>query len=592
LKFLRLIALLFPGTVLPAAHAGSAGEIHWFFIFMSLIGGLALFLYGIGKMSDGLKKVAGAGMRNILSTFTRNRLNALAIGAFVTTIMQSSSATTVMLVSFVQAELMGFASSIGVILGANIGATVTAQLIAFKLTDYALAMIAIGFFITIISRDKRQRSIGESILGFGLLFFGMKLMSDAMEPLRSFQPFLDLLGRLENPFLGLLAGATFTALIQSSGALTGIAIVLAQQGVLTLEAGIPLILGANIGTCVTAGLASLGASREAKRVAMAHVAFNISGALIFIFVVPQLADFIRSISPKSALSGAAALAAETPRQIANAHTVFNVTVALVFLPLTHALAALILKLYPERPIEQGIAPTTKYINDVALKTPALALDLARNEVARMSRLLSKMLKSVIRPFFDPQATRDERKPELTLLEGLEMRDGKVDYLERRLSDFLLRLSRSELTEAQASETFTLVSIVDHLESIGDIIMRNMVPLIDKKREESTEFTPEGREELRAYHEKVMKQLSRLNEIFQEQNTSSALTIMRKREKYDDLEAQFRKAHLSRLFDEQELTLRTHEIHLELLDSLRLINTYVGDIAKYMAELNVTGKEAA
>jgi len=218
-------------------------------------------------MSDGLKKSAGNKMRAILAALTQNRVIAFIVGAFVTMVIQSSSATTVMLVSFVQAELMGFAQAMGVILGADIGTTITAQLIAFKLTDYALVMIIIGFIVRMLGKTDYVKHMGDALLGFGILFFGMKLMSDAMKPLRTYPEFIDLMKGLENPLAGLLIGTAFTALIQSSSAFTGIVIVLSQQQLITLETGIPLIFGANIGTCITAGFASIGMSRDAKRVA-------------------------------------------------------------------------------------------------------------------------------------------------------------------------------------------------------------------------------------------------------------------------------------------------------------------------------------
>jgi phosphate:Na+ symporter len=215
------------------------------------------------KMSEGMKKSAGGGMRRILAALTNNRIIGLMVGAFVTMVIQSSSATTVMLVSFVQAQLLIFSQTLSVILGANIGPTVTAQLIAFKLTDYAFLMIIVGFSLTVFSKKDSYKYLGESLLGFGILFLGMKVMSDSMKPLRDYGPFIDLMKDLENPVYGLLIGAIFTALIQSSSAFTGIVIVLAQQGLISLEAGIPMLLGANIGTCVTAGIASIGTSRDA-----------------------------------------------------------------------------------------------------------------------------------------------------------------------------------------------------------------------------------------------------------------------------------------------------------------------------------------
>ena len=256
----------------PCLYAAESGTqpISWFFLCASMFGGLALFLYGMEKMSTGLKRTAGNRMRSILAALTRNRVIAMFVGAFITMVIQSSSATTVMLVSFVQAGLMTFVQSMGVILGADIGTTVTAQLIAFKLTDYALLMIGIGFSLHMFGKRGMTKNVGDVILGFGILFFGMKLMSDAMKPLRTYAVFIDTMREMENPFFGILIGALFTSLVQSSSATTGVVIVLAQQGLLTLEAGIPLVFGANIGTCITAGLASIGTSREAKRVAMAH----------------------------------------------------------------------------------------------------------------------------------------------------------------------------------------------------------------------------------------------------------------------------------------------------------------------------------
>jgi len=304
------------------------------FMLFGLAGGLGLFLFGMDMMSSSLQRSAGGRMRSILGTLTSNRILGATVGAFVTMVIQSSSATTVMLVSFVQAQLMSFSQTLGVILGADIGTTITAQLIAFKLTDYALLMIAIGFGLKYMGRRQTIRNTGDVLLGFGMLFYGMAVMSKAMYPLRTYQPFLEMLSGLENPFIGILVGTIFTALIQSSSAFTGIIIVLAQQGFLTLDAGIPLIFGANIGTCITAALASMNSGREAKRVALAHTLFKVAGVLLMITWIPVFADFVRSISPGGAIyhGDTVRLAQFIPRQVANAHTIFNVSLGLFFLP--------------------------------------------------------------------------------------------------------------------------------------------------------------------------------------------------------------------------------------------------------------------
>jgi phosphate:Na+ symporter len=566
-------------------------EISWGFMIIGLFGGLALFLYGMEKMSEGMKKAAGNKMRSILAALTNNRVIGFMVGAFVTMVIQSSSATTVMLVSFVQADLMSFAQSLGVILGADIGTTITAQLIAFKLTDYALLMIAVGFGLRMLGESDNLKSTGDILLGFGLLFFGMKLMGDAMKPLRTYPAFIDLMKGLENPILGLLIGAVFTALIQSSSAFTGIVIVLAQQSLLTLEAGIPLVFGANIGTCITAGLSSIGTSREAKRVAMAHVLFKVGGVLLFIFWIPTFASFIHSIAEK--------FGSNTARQIANAHTIFNISLGLIFLPFTVIFARLLLKILPKEKTVKGVLPATWHLDEGLIETPEFAINLARSEISRMAKLLGRMLRAIIIPFMsDPTLinrdvkhkeeanlfikeipTQDEIFPELTLMEGIDMREEKIDFLDEKIVDFLIKVARQELSDEQAAEVYGMISITNDLESIGDIIHRNMLPLIDKKKGLNFDFSLEGKEELMIYHVKVCKQINRLKEAFLEHNIETAQKIMEKEGKYLNLESQYRLKHLHRLHQKRKESLETHEIHMELMDIFKQINVYTANIAK-------------
>jgi len=493
MKIFRFILVLsLASNQVFAASTSTNGSISWWALIMTLFGGLALFLYGMEKMSSGMKKAAGDKMRSILSALTNNRYMGLMVGAFVTMVIQSSSATTVMLVSFVQAGLMTFVQSLGVILGADIGTTVTAQLVAFKLTDYALLMIAIGFGLMMFGRNENQKNIGESVLGFGILFYGMKLMSDAMYPLRTYDPFITTLAHLENPLLGLLVGAAFTALIQSSSAFTGIVIVLAQQGLLTLDAGIPLIMGANIGTCITAGLASIGASREAKRVAMAHVMFKIVGVMLFIFWIPWFADIIRAISPASTETGMANLSAVVPRQIANAHTIFNVGLALAFIPFTSFFARLIMKIYPDVEDEKDLTIATWHLDESAVETPALALDLARSEIARMAKITGRMMDGFIHPFLEDDPGADKVHPQLTIMEGIEIREKKLDFLEKKIKKYLLQIGQEELSDTQIAEVFGMITISSQMESIGDVMERNLRPLVTKKRALQLDFSEEGK----------------------------------------------------------------------------------------------------
>ena len=564
---------------------GNTTSISWFFVLMGLIGGLVLFLYGMEKMSEGLKKSAGKGMRNILSALTNNRIIGLAVGAFVTMVIQSSSATTVMLVSFAQAQLLTFGQTLSVILGANIGTTVTAQLIAFKLTDYAFLMIIIGFALTVFSKKDSYKYLGESLLGFGILFLGMKVMSDSMRPLRDYEPFIEVMRDLENPVYGLIIGAIFTALIQSSSAFTGIVIVLAQQGLITLDAGIPLLLGANIGTCVTAGLASIGTSREAKRVALVHVIFNTAGAIIFLFWIPYFADFVRWGSPVSDATGIQKLAAETPRQIANAHTFFNVSVAFIFLPFTTLLSKLVIKILPVHESEKAIEVVTWHLEEKAISTPAIAIDLSHAEVGRMAKILRRMLRAIMQPLFSNDEGMDSVHKQLTIIDGIEMREDKIDFLQKKITKYLLKIGSQELTEEQSKEVFNMISIVRDLEAIGDIIHRDMFPLIAKKRALKIDFSKEGQEEIMLYHSKIYKQLERLEETFSENKFKKAKKIVSKEIKYADMEAEFKIKHLERLKEARKESIATHEIHMEIMDNLKQISVYVTEIARSIVNVD-------
>ena len=572
IKTVILVAAVIVSTThLVFAGEAPAGEISWGMLIIGLLGGLALFIYGMERMSEGMQKMAGNRMRSILAALTHNQIMGLTVGAFITMIIQSSSATTVMLVSFVQAGLMSFTQSLGVILGGGIGATVTGQLIAFKLTDYALLMIFIGAVIRMFAKQERMRNVGEIILGFGILFYGMKLMSDTMKPLRDYPAFIDALRNLENPLLGLLVGILLTALIQSSGAFIGILIVLAQHHLITLEAGIPLVLGSNIGTCVTAGLASIGTSREAKRVALAHVVFKIVGVLLFIFWVPAFAGLIRTIG--------AGLSSGTARDIANAHTIFNISIGLLFLPVTTLFNRLIIAILPDKPVAPCYKLATRHIDDRQIFNPSVAIELARAEISRVARILGEMQRAIIVPFFSDENRRDEIFPELSLLEGIEIREKKINYLQEEIKTYLLKVGQQPLSEKQSDEIYGMISIVKDMESLGDLIHRNMVPLIPKKHALETDFSDEGREELMIYHEKVCKQLHLMKEAFAERNPDKAREIMLQERKYLDLESQYRIRHLQRLLCERCESLETHELHMELMDLMKQIIVYSSNIAQ-------------
>ena len=292
-----LILVLFAHTAI--AEEAASQDIDWFYLVMALLGGLAMFLYGMEQMSDGLQSAAGDKLKDVLAGLTRNRFLGAVTGAFVTAVLNSSSVTTVLVVGFISAGFMTLTQSVGIIMGANIGSTFTAQIVAFNVTQYALLLVALGFFMLFTAKTERIRHFGSMIMGLGLIFYGMGVMGEAMNPMRTYEPFLELMVKMENPLLGILVGAVFTGLVQSSAATTGIAIVMAAEGLISLPAGIALSFGANIGTCVTAILAAIGKPAEAVRAAVVHISFNIAGVVLWLMFIPQLAEFVAYISPSA-----------------------------------------------------------------------------------------------------------------------------------------------------------------------------------------------------------------------------------------------------------------------------------------------------
>lgn len=434
-------------------------------IVMGLLGGLGLFLFGMQKMSDGLKAAAGESMKNLLAKLTSNRFMAAVTGALVTAVLQSSSITTVLVVGFVSAGLMTLAQTVGVIMGANLGTTVTAQLLAFNVTDYAWAMIAAGFGAWSFSRRDTMRNLGAMLMGFGMLFIGMNQMGAATHPLRSHQPFIDLMQQMDNPLLAILVGAAFTALVQSSSATIGVVIVLATQGYISLEAGIALGIGAKIGTCVTAILAGIGRPAEAQRVGAVHVLFNTVGALLWLPFIDQLAAMATAVSPVYAdLEGTARLGAETPRQVANAITIFAAINLSVMIWFTGPIARLTQWLIPQRPTEPKRV-LVKYLDPVFLQTPGIALGQVRLELGNLGQHVGSMIKAAAHTV--TQGSQED-------LDRLEAMDGDVDDLHAEVLQYLALLAREELQITDTKELEAEVDIANNLETIGDLVETNLV----------------------------------------------------------------------------------------------------------------------
>ena len=492
------IAVIFM-AVSPAV-AGSGGKgLDWFKMGMQLLGGLAMFLFGMEQMGESLKEVAGDKLKDILGKLTTNRVMGAVTGAGVTAVIQSSSVTTVMLVGFVSANVMNLSQAIGVILGADIGTTITAQIVAFPVKKYALILVVIGFGMLFIGKKDKIKQYGALIMGLGMVFYGMLVMGAAMKPLRTYEPFILLMQEVSNPFVGILVATAFTALIQSSSATTGIIIVMASQGLVTLEGGIALALGANIGTCATAGLAAIGKPREAVRVAVAHVTFKILGVAIMVWFIPYFAEVARWISPVADdLSGTAKMAAETPRQIANAHTMFNVFITFTFLPFATHFARFCEWLVPlkEMTVQEKAQAQFEplHLDDLLIQSPPLALSMVRREISRMGQVVEKMLASIPETVFTGNTDKAGQVREM---------DDQVDNLYAAVARYLSKVGREQLSEKNADETVALATANSEVENIGDIVETHMFHLANVCSANNITFSEDDLAILNDYHGKIL-----------------------------------------------------------------------------------------
>ena len=581
-QFLILaIAALIATTAL--AQDLEAGSIDGFRLLMGLFGGLALFLFGIDQMSVGLKAVAGERMATMLGGMTRNRFIGAITGAFVTAILNSSSVTTVLVVGFITAGIMTLSQSIGVIMGANIGSTMTAQIVAFNVTQYAMLPIAGGFAMIFFGKTEQMKHGGAMLFGLGLLFGGMGVMSDAMYPLRTYPPFLELMSQLENPLLGILVGAAFTGLVQSSAATTGIAIVMASEGLMSLPAGIGLALGANIGTCVTAILAAIGKPVAARQAAAAHIVFNVLGVLIWLPFIGYLAQLATAASPVySDLDGAARMAKEVPRQIANAHTIFNVVNTALFIWFTGTLAKFVQRLIPEKAEVSLEIITPKFLSEELLPTPTLALDAARFEGQRLGEIASDMVHQ-----FGP-AIKDR---DMAQLDTLETMDDQVDVLQEKILEYLGEIHKQELTEKQSVDLLLLMKGVDEIERIADIVRSDLIPLGRTIHEQGVEPSETTRHILEALYDSVCKSVQSAIGAIGEVDQNKALEVINMKAEINSLIANALQFQAQRVVPTTPDLIATFRMEDEVIDSLKRIYDLSKRLAKLMLPAVVSTKEA-
>jgi len=547
---------------------------------VGLLGGLAIFLFGLDQLTDMLKASAGARMRDMLAQVTTNRFKGALAGGFTTAVIQSSSITTVLVVGFVSAGLMTVQQSIGIIMGASIGTTVTAQVIAFKVSNYALVPVVIGFGMQFFGRKDRVKRYGMMVLGLGLVFYGMNMMGDATRPLRSYQPFIDLLAHMDNPVLTILLSAGFTALIQSSSATTGVIIVLGGQGLISLEQGIALVFGANIGTCITALLASIGKQRQGLRTALIHVIFNVAGVLLWFAFIDELAQLSRWLSPAAAgLAGAERLAAEIPRQIANAHTLFNVGNTLIFIWFTGAFAWIVTALVPEKRPTGPAVLEPRFLNSDLVETPALALDAARMEIVRMAGHVLPMVREA-----GPAVLTGSRSD----LDHIHDLDNDVDILHSAIVRYLGRTSRQELARRETEALHDYLNIATLYESIGDVVETDLVHVGRQRLQRDVRVSSDTQKIINALADKVTWALEAATEAVDRDDTSLARKIIDAKEDVNQIADQISGRLISRLIAEDPHRTSTYQIESQLVEHYKRIYYFAKRIARLVAEPDVIG----
>lgn len=531
-----------------------AAEPSAFPIAMGLAGGLALFLLGMQELTRAMEFAGSGGLRRLVERFTRSRARAAWTGAVATAFLQSSSLATVLVVGFVSAGLVGLSQSLAFVLGANVGTTVTAQLVAFRIADYGLVAAAIGFALTLATGKERVRAAGMALLGLGLIFHGLELMGDATAPLADSDTFARLLRHLGSPLLAVLAGAGFTALVQSSSACTGLVIVFASQGLIGLELGIALIIGSNVGTCVTALLAGLRANAAGKRAALGHFFFNTAGAALWIGFVDDFARVLEGGNGRPPLVDGV----DTARWIAHAHTLFNGLNLVVFLPFVGLVATLLQRIVPERRGARS-AGEPLHLEPALLVAPKTALAAAVREIARLGDLAAEAIERGL-----AAATQGTRAD----LEDALAREADLDRLHAAIVAYLGRVAAKARSTPETTEVAQLLDLANVIESIGDTLERHIVPLGHDRIERGVTLSSATRGLLEPLAQDVHAALRGALGALVRNDAAGALAVRQMKTGFRDRSGSVRLHLAQRLAADAPLRVETFRIESELVEQMR------------------------
>ncbi|WFD11055.1 Na/Pi cotransporter family protein [Tepidibacter hydrothermalis] len=527
-------------------------------IALGILGGLGLFLYGMNLMGEGLQKAAGEKLKKIIEMLTSNRFMGVLVGVFVTAIIQSSSATTVMVVGFVNAGIMQLSQAIGVIMGANIGTTVTAQLVSFELTQLAPAAVGIGMVIYLFASKEKSKQLAEILIGFGILFIGMDFMKDAVKPLREFPAFREMLvGFGSNTFLGIFMGFAMTVILQSSSAAMGILLALSSEGLLPLSSALPILYGQNIGTCVTAILSSIGATRNAKRAAIVHLTFNVLGTLIFAIILSK--PTIALVTKMNQT--------DVTRQIANVHTLFNIVNVVILFPFAPLIVKLAMKLLPETEDENN-GRVTKYLDSRILETPSIALANTIRECLHMGNITKKSLENAMDGFFN--WSKEEAKKTFK-------KEKKINALQREIIDYLIKLSNKAISGENREIVDGLFNTVNDIERVGDHA-DNIAELVVDGIEKDIPFSKEALEELRTMFDKVMEVYKSSLKCMKTNDIDLAFKVIKMEEQIDIMEKTCRTTHIYRL-NKSLCNPESGIMFLEMISNMERIGDHSSNIAR-------------
>lgn len=526
-----------------------------FEIFTGIFGGLGLFLYGMKLMSDGLENIAGEKLKSILEKITSNKIMGVLVGTIVTAIIQSSSAITVMVVSFVNAGLMTLGQATGVILGSNIGTTITAQMVSLKLEVIAPIFIGIGAIVIVVTKNKRVKDLAYIALGFGVLFMGMGLMSSSLKPvseLAIFNKFILLVGK--NSILGVLIGILITAILQSSSATTGILVALAVSGNLDMSVAFPIILGCNIGTCITAILAGLTANRIAKKAALLHLFFNIFGTILFLPFSDKVVMIVQYLTPDN-----------VARQVANAHTIFNVVITIFILPISKYFVKLVNKILPDDGRRQVCGAI--YLDKKLLETPIVASTQVVKETIRMAEIARNNFQLAMQSFF---YGNDED------IKNVYENENIINMLEKEITEYLIALSQHNLPEENAELVSEVYHTINDIERIGDHA-ENIVELAINKINNNIQLSDEALKEVEEISKATLESVDIAIRCFKKRESNDEIIVNEIEERIDILEKSFRNNNIMRL-NSRQCYANAGLMFFDLLSNLERIGDHANNIA--------------